>query len=151
MYWRHLHSQHKIDGWQAARCRVRRDLSFVWTTPGLDDSWSLQFCLVLSALHTEETYHSPIQEGQGPSLFCGKTGNHQCVLRHIGFRREHLKQRGWKVTSSKLSVLLYSCECVRMSPGTPSRKTAGLTGAWVFCGHPLASSAWSASLEYFSY
>lgn len=113
----------------------------MWPTPGLDDSWSLQYCLVLSTLHTEEMYHSPIQDGQGLSLFRGQTGNHQCMLTHTGFRREYLKQRGCQVTSSKLSVLLYSCECVRMSPGTPHRKAAGLTGACVFCGHPLASSA----------
>lgn len=113
----------------------------MWSTLGLDDHWSLQYCLVLSTLHPEEMYHSPIQDGQGLSLFCGKTGNHQCMHRHTGFRSEYLKQRGWKVTSSKLSVLLYSYECVLMSPGTPHRKPAGLTGACVSCSHPLASSA----------
>lgn len=83
--------------------------------------------LVLRILYAEEMHHSQMQDGQGLSLFCGKTGSHQCMLRHIGFRRECLKRRGWKVMSSKLSVPLYSCGRLHVSPGTAHWKTAGLT------------------------
>lgn len=56
----------------------------------------------------------------GLSLFCGKTGNHQCMLRHIRFRKECLKQWGWKVMSSKLAACVFLVTALCVPRGNPT-------------------------------
>lgn len=101
------------------------DVSLVGNIPGLDFFCSLVFG-ALRIYNPRKVHHGQAQDGQGLSLFCGKTGNHRCMLRCTGFRKECLSREARQM-SAKLSVPGYSWECLPVSPGESSWKAAGLT------------------------